>query len=261
MGRRKGTPDMIDLSGRVALVTGGSRGIGWACVEAFVHAGAQVALTWNRDREAALEAVREAREEGGTCEAVRLDLGDPDSARDAVAFTRERLGRIDILVNNAGIWNPEGVDLVDLGDDVVAKMLDVNLKGAMQVTRHAVVDMCERRWGRVVNIGSTAGVRGEAGHSHYAASKGAFLAWSRSLTGELAPKGVTCNVVSPGWVYTDMTRDVLDPDTVRDLESGIPTRRLTRPDDVAAAVLFLASPIAAQISGVNLDVNGGAVFS
>lgn len=121
--------------------------------------------------------------------------------------------------------------------------------------------MCERRWGRVVSVGSTAGVRGEAGHSHYAAAKGALLAWSRSLTGELAPKGVTCNVMSPGWVHTDMTLDVLDPETVRGIESDIPTGRLTRPDDVAAAVLFFASPIASQISGVNLDVNGGAVFS
>lgn len=194
-------------------------------------------------------------------EAVRLDLGDPASARDAVGFARERLGRIDILVNNAGVWNSRYVDLIDREDAVVEEMLDVNLQGAIQVTRHAVADMCERRWGRVVSVGSTAGVRGEAGHSHYAAAKGALLAWSRSLTGELAPKGVTCNVMSPGWVHTDMTLDVLDPETVRGIESDIPTGRLTRPDDVAAAVLFSASPIASQISGVNLDVNGGAVFS
>ncbi|MAB88967.1 MAG: 3-oxoacyl-ACP reductase family protein [Planctomycetota bacterium] len=252
---------MIDLSGRSAFVTGGSRGIGRACVEAFIGAGARVVLTWGHDEETALDAVREVREGGGTCEAVQLDLGDPDSARDAVGLAREHLGRIDILVNNGGIWNPRPVDIVDLDDAAIDEMLGVNLKGAMQVTRYAAPGMCEQRWGRVVNIGSTAGVRGEAGHSHYAASKGALLAWSRSLTGELAPKGVTCNVVSPGWVHTDMTRHVLDPDTVDEIESGIPTGRLTRPDEVAAAVLFLASPQAGQISGVNLDVNGGAVFS
>lgn len=252
---------MIDLSGRSAFVTGGSRGIGRACVEAFVAAGAQVVLTWGHDEEAALKVVAERREGGGTCEAVRLELGNPDSAREAVGFAREHLGGIDIVVNNGGIWNRRPVDMVDLDDGAIDEMLGVNLKGAMQVTRYAVPGMCEQGWGRVVNIGSTAGVRGEAGHSHYAASKGALLAWSRSLTGELAAKGVTCNVVSPGWVYTDMTRHVLDSAALGEIESGIPTGRVTRPEEVAAAVLFLASSQAAQISGVNLDVNGGAVFS
>ena len=252
---------MIDLRGRVAMVTGGSRGIGWACVEALSRAGAQVAFTWNRDREAALEAMRELRKQEVTGEAVRLDLGDAASAEEAVGFVRERFGRIDILVNNAGIWNAEPRRFPELGDAELSRMLDVNLKGAMQVTRSAVVDMVENGWGRVVNVGSTAGVRGEAGHSHYAASKGALLAWSRSLTGELAPSGVTVNVVSPGWVFTDMTRDVLTSDYVARIESEIPTQRLTRPDDVAGAVLFLASDLAAQVSGVNLDINGGAVFS
>jgi 3-oxoacyl-[acyl-carrier protein] reductase len=252
---------MIDLLGRVALVTGGSRGIGWACAETLTRAGAQVAFTWHRDRNAALEAVRSLREQGGTCEAVRLELGDAGSAREAVSFIRERLGRIDILVNNAGEWNRVDSPLVTLPEPDLDRMLRVNLQGLIQVTREAVVDMIEDGWGRIISIGSSAGVRGEAGHSHYAAAKGALLAWSRSLAAELGHHGITANVVSPGWVYTDMTKEVLVPDMVQSLESSIPTRRLTRPDDVAGTVLFLASLLAAQITGVNIDVNGGAVFS
>lgn len=131
----------------------------------------------------------------------------------------------------------------------------------MLVTRAVARDMLRRDFGRVVSVGSTAGIRGEPGHCHYAASKGALLAWSRSLVGELSPHGITVNVVSPGWVFTDMTKEALTPERVHRIEAEIPTRRISRPDDVAAAVVFLASPYAAQVNGVNLDVNGGAVFS
>lgn len=252
---------MIDLTGRVALVTGGSRGIGLACVEAFVALGAKVGFTWNSDGIAAAEVVTEMREADAVCESVPLALGQGNSAREAVSAIRERLGPIDVLVNNAGIWNRTPSSVAELHDEELDRMLDVNLKGAMQVTREACRDMIERRFGRIISIGSTAGVRGEGGHSHYAASKGALLAWSRSLTVELGPYGVTANVVSPGWVETDMTRSTLDAETRQAIEAGIPTRRITRPEEIAATVMFLASPGAAQISGCNVDVNGGAVFS
>ncbi len=252
---------MTELTGRSALVTGGGRGIGRACALRLSAAGARVGLTWNRDEAAALEVSEQIRASGGVCEIVRLSSGDPDSAADAVRLIRERLGPVHILVNNAGIWNRREASAADLEDGDLDQMLDVNLKGVMQVTRCVIPDMEAERWGRVVSIGSTAGVRGEAGHSHYAASKGALLAWSRSLTGELAPQGITCNVVSPGWVLTDMTRSVLADSDGAAIAATIPTGRVSSPDDIAAAVVFLASSDARQISGVNLDVNGGAVFS
>jgi 3-oxoacyl-[acyl-carrier protein] reductase len=251
----------LGLNGKVALITGGSEGIGRATAVRMAAEGAKVVICARRPDVLASAARDIGDGTGADVTALQADVTDPAELEAVFDHAIATYGRIDILVNNAGIWNAEPRRFPELGDAELSRMLDVNLKGAMQVTRSAVVDMVENGWGRVVNVGSTAGVRGEAGHSHYAASKGALLAWSRSLTGELAPSGVTVNVVSPGWVFTDMTRDVLTSDYVARIESEIPTQRLTRPDDVAGAVLFLASDLAAQVSGVNLDINGGAVFS
>ena len=252
---------MIDLSERVALVTGGGRGIGRATAQALSRVGADVAVTYASDPDAASECVEELGRGDARAVAVHLDQGDASSVREGVAEAVARLGGVDILVNNAGIWNEASAELADLDDAALDRMIDVNLKGAVRVTREVIRGMKDRRYGRVVSVGSTAGVRGEGGHSHYAAAKGALLAWSRSLTAELGPFGITANVVSPGWVLTDMTRATLEALSLADVEAGIPTRRISRPHDVAAAVVFLASDGAAQISGVNLDVNGGAVFS
>ena len=252
---------MKELSGRVALVTGGVRGIGWACAQRLASAGAAVAMTWRSDRASALEAVRGIRELGGPAEAVRLDLESGEGVAGAVDFVVERLGRLDICVNSAGIWNVESSVLPAVADDDLSRMLKVNLEGAIKVTRAVIPVMVGQGHGRIIHIGSTAGIRGEAGHSIYAASKGALLAFARSLVGELAGKGVTVNVVAPGWVFTDMTREVLTPDAVERIEASIPTGRISRPDDIAHAVHFLAGPGAAQVNGISLDVNGGAVFS
>lgn len=251
---------MRKLSGRVALITGGAKGIGWACTAALAESGAACILTYRSRRDLAVEAVRGLREAGADAEMVRLDLADRGSVDDAVAFAESRRGRIDILVNNAGIWNEEPRPLVSEDDRSLEDMLSVNLAGAMRVSRSVLPVMLRHRYGRIVFIGSTAGVRGEAGHSAYAAAKGALVALARSLTSEVACHGITANVVAPGWVYTDMTRSVLTPDTLADIESQIPTGRITRPEEVAAAVRFLSLPEAAQITGVRLDVNGGAVF-
>lgn len=252
---------MIDLTGRVALVTGGSRGIGWACVEALSRAGAACALTYRETEETALDAVRQIRDLGGVCEAVRMDLRSEQDVRDGVAAVVDLMGRIDLLVNNAGVWNAKGVGTAEITDQEIVDLLQVNLVGAMRVTRDVVKDMTTRRFGRIVTIGSTAGIRGEAGHAHYAASKGALRAWTRSLAVELGPLGLTANLVSPGWVFTDMTREALSPAVLKQLESTIPTGRITRPDEVAGAVLFLCSSMADQVNGAEIDVNGGAVFS
>jgi 3-oxoacyl-[acyl-carrier protein] reductase len=249
----------LDLTGRVAVVTGGSRGIGWAVSEVLSQAGAAVAILYRANEDAAEEALQMLRGTGGNAIAIRCDVS---REQDVIAATKEildRFDRIDVLVNNAGIWRR--APIVEMTAEDISETLCVNLAGVLHVTREAVKDMLTREWGRVINVGSTAGIRGEPFHSHYAATKGALFALSRSLAGELSQRGITVNVVSPGWVSTDMTSEALTPEKIRALEREIPTGRLTLPADVANAVLFLASPLASQITGANLDVNGGAVFS
>ncbi|HMS17717.1 MAG TPA: SDR family oxidoreductase [Planctomycetota bacterium] len=251
---------MQEFEGRVALVTGGTKGIGHACVRGLAEAGCAVVVTFRKDRAAALEVLRALRSLGATAEAVRLDVSKPKSAAAAVAFVQERFGRLDILVNSAGIWNENHCPLTAESEASIREMLDVNLWGAIHVARAAIPVMGMNRFGRVILIGSTAGVRGEAGHSIYAASKGALLAFARSLVPEVSKEGITVNVVAPGWIYTDMTKNALKGDALTVIESQIPTGRITRAEEVAHAVSFLASERAAQITGVRLDVNGGAVF-
>jgi 3-oxoacyl-[acyl-carrier protein] reductase len=250
---------VLDLTGRVAVVTGGSRGIGWAISEVLSQAGASVAIIYRENEEAAEEAMQTLRGAGSNAIAVRCDIGSEDAVSAAMAEILDRLGRIDVLVNNAGIW--KRAPIVEITQADLDETLRVNLTGVFLVTREAVKDMLTREWGRIINVSSTAGLRGEPFHSHYAATKGALYALSRSLAGELSPRGITVNTVSPGWVFTDMTSEALTPEKIHELEKSLPTGRLTHPADVANAVLFLASPLASQITGANIDVNGGSVFS
>ena len=152
---------------------------------------------------------------------MRCDVSRDDQVVAAVAEILERLGRIDILVNNAGIWRRAPIIEMTAAD--IDETLRVNLAGVLLVTREAVKDMLTREWGRVINVSSTAGIRGEPFHSHYAATKGALFALSRSLAGELSPRGITVNTVSPGWVFTDMTSEALTPEKVHELEKTLPT--------------------------------------
>jgi 3-oxoacyl-[acyl-carrier protein] reductase len=251
---------MEEFAGRVALVTGSTKGIGWACAEALAKAGADVVVTFRTRRAEALEALRTLRGLGSSAEVVRLDLDRPKSILAAVRFVQERFGRLDILVNSAGIWNQEHQPLRDQSDADIQKMLDTNLTGAILISRACIPTMAMNKFGRIILIGSTAGVRGEAGHSVYAASKGALLPLARSLVPEVSHDGITVNVIAPGWIYTDMTKGVLMGESLSRIEAQIPTGRISRAEEVAHAVCFLASTHAAQITGVRLDVNGGAVF-
>jgi 3-oxoacyl-[acyl-carrier protein] reductase len=250
---------VLDLTGRAAVVTGGSRGIGWAISEVLSQAGAAVAMLYRDNEDAAEEAMQTLRGGGANAIAIKCDIAKEEAVVSAIGEVLERLGRIDILVNNAGIWRR--APIIEITAAEIEETLRVNLAGVFHVTREAVKDMLTREWGRIINVSSTAGIRGEPFHAHYAATKGALFALSRSLAGELSPRGITVNTVSPGWVFTDMTSEALTPEKVHELEKSIPTGRLTHPADVANAVLFLASPLASQITGANIDVNGGSVFS
>ncbi len=248
----------IDLSGRTALVTGGSRGIGRACVELLAGAGARVAATYHRDAAAATGVVSRVRKAGGEAMALGGDVSDPVEARQLVRDVVAAWQRLDILVVNAGIWEPDVAGHGDL--EVWDRALAVNVRGAFLVTDAAVPHLA-RQGGAVVFVSSTAGQRGEAGHSAYASSKGALISYTKSLAAELGPKGVRVNCVAPGWVATDMTAEILaDPERRCEIEASIPLGRVAAPEDIAGSVLFLVSDLARHIQGEVVNVNGGSVL-
>jgi 3-oxoacyl-[acyl-carrier protein] reductase len=251
-------PVSIDLSPRTALVTGGSRGIGRACAELLAAAGARVAVNYRTDDAAAEGFVRQARAAGGEALALAGDVGRQEEARQLVRDVVAAWGRLDILVNNAGIWEEDEAGSGDL--DVWDRTFAVNVRGAHVVT-DAAIPHIEREHGTIVFVSSTAGQRGESRHSAYAASKGALISYTKSLATELGPRGVRVNCVAPGWVETDMTDRALgDAESRAEIERSIPLGRVARPGDVAGAVLFLVSDLAAHVQGEILNVNGGSVL-
>ena len=249
---------MIELHGRSALVTGGSRGIGRACCLALARAGARIAVNYRVETPSANLLVEEIEAAGGEAFALSADVQQRADAEMLVDETVARFGSIDILVNNAGIW--KGAPVEEISDGEWAEMLGINLTGPFHCVRAAVPAMKEARSGRIVHIASTAGQRGEAGHAHYAATKGAIIALTKSLAVELAPFGILVNAVAPGWTVTDMTReDLLGPRRDAILKT-IPLGRAATPEDVAGAVVFLCSDLATFITGEVLNVNGGSVL-
>ncbi len=248
---------MIDLQGRSALVTGGSRGIGAACCQALARAGARVALNYRIERVHAERLVASIEESGGTAFAVEADVASAAEAEMMVDETIARFGRIDVLVNNAGIW--KGAPIEEITDGEWGEMIGVNLTGTFQVIRAAVPHM-KKSGGRIINVASTAGQRGESGHAHYAATKGAVISLTKSLAVELASFGVLTNCVPPARVETDMTRDALGGPRRAAILADIPLGRAGRPTEIAAVVLFLASDLSSYVNGEVLNVNGGAVL-
>jgi 3-oxoacyl-[acyl-carrier protein] reductase len=249
---------MIDLTGKGVLVTGGSRGIGRACCELFARAGARVAINYRVERPWAELLVQRIEEQGGTAFCLSADVALREEAEMLVDEAAARFGGIDVLVNNAGIW--KGAPIEEISDGEWAEMLGTNLTGVFNVIRAAVPVMKDARGGRIVNVSSTAGQSGEALHSHYAATKGAVISLTKSLAAELAPYGILTNCVAPGWVETDMTRESLDGPERESILARIPLRRPARPDEIAGAVLFLASDLSTFVNGEVLNVNGGAVL-
>lgn len=251
---------MIDLTGMVAIVTGGSRGIGRAVVKQMAQAGAKVVFSYASDLPAARSIVAEVEGAGGTAVMVPADVSRRDEAESVVEEAQARFGKIDVLVNNAGIWNARDIPIEEMTDDEWDHMMAVNLKGVFVTIRAAVPYMKERRSGRLINVSSTAGQRGEAFHAHYAATKSAVLGLTKSLAAELAPSGILVNAVAPGWVDTDMSAGPLrGPDRAR-IDQTIILRRPGTADEIAGAVLFLASPLSSYMTGATLSVNGGSVL-
>ena len=243
----------VELGGRVALVTGGSRGIGKAVALELARSGADVVVGATRP-ERAEAAAAEVRGLGRRAGTVIGDLSDPAVAEAYVGGAVEQMGGLDILVNNAGIW--EGAAAEAVTPQVLHRTMSLNLAAVFFLCRHAVPHLRRSPAGRVVNVSSTASLMGEPFHSPYAASKGGMDALTRSLAVELGPEGITVNSVAPGWTRTDMAEADLDTEFGEKLIASIPTRRVAEPEDVAYAVCFLASDRARHINGVTLPVEG-----
>ncbi len=243
---------MIDLSGRVALVTGGSRGIGAAIARRLAIQGAKVVV--GARGENARPVAEEIARSGGNADAIALDVTEDGSADRALAAVLERHGRIDILVNNDGIARDQL--MLRLKREDWDAVLATNLTAAYALTQAALKPMIRQRSGRIISISSVVGQAGNAGQANYAASKAGLIGFTKAVALEVASRGITANVVAPGLVETDMTQEIAAK-AREQWESNIPLRRLGTPDDVAAAVCFLASDEAAYITGQVLAVNGG----
>jgi 3-oxoacyl-[acyl-carrier protein] reductase len=251
----------ISLENQVAVVTGGSRGIGAATVKLFARAGCNVVFSYLRAGKAAREVVKACNKTPGSVTAVRADVSRMADARKLIDAAVRRFGCIDILVANAGIWTADPQRIDEIAEREWDKMVAVNLKGVYSVIRRAVPRMIARGKGRIIAVASTAGQRGEAFHTHYGAAKGGVISLVKGLATELAPHNILVNAVAPGWVVTDMAKPVLrKPSEKRKATSSIPLRRFGRPEEVAMPILFLASDMSTYMTGEIININGGSVL-
>ena len=249
----------LTLDSKVALITGGSRGIGAATVRMFVAAGAKVVFNYQSAKAQAEELVRECG--AGNCRAVQSDLSTTQAAAQLVAAAISSFGRLDILVANHGIWPPKDVPVDRMPDEQWHRTIAVNLDSVFALVKHSVGQMKKQGGGHIVLVSSTAGQRGEAFHCDYAASKGALVSMVKGLSTELAPDRIHVNCVAPGWVATDMSAAALsDPPTRDKVFRAIPMGRVGTPEEIAGPILFLCTPYAGFITGEVFNVNGGAVL-
>ncbi|MBB24970.1 MAG: 3-oxoacyl-[acyl-carrier-protein] reductase [Geminicoccus sp.] len=242
---------MFDLTGKVALVTGASGGIGRATAIALAAQGATLILTGRRE-----DALQETAAACGsaTCHVITANLGDAKSEVAMLAAAEAAAGQIDILVNNAGLTR-DGLSM-RMKDEDFRAVLDVNLTATFRLCRGAMKGMMKRRWGRIINVVSVVGFMGNPGQANYAASKAGIVGMTKSMAKELGSRGITANCIAPGYIETAMTAD-LPEKVVSEQISMVPAGRMGRPEEIAAAVVFLASDEAGYMSGATLHVNGG----
>lgn len=251
--------DSLNLNGRVALITGASKGIGRATAMRLAQCGVSVTINYLHDEAGARAAVEEIEAVGGSAVAAQGDVRNVVEAERLVRYAVEEFGRLDVLVCNAGIWEGAPADRMD--EELWDRTIEINLRGTWTICRAAIPQLKEGGAGRIVVVSSTAGQRGEENYSNYAASKGGQIAFVKSLAVELARFGVTVNAVAPGWVQTEMTASELSQRARREeIEGAIPLGRIATPDDIALPICFLCSDWARHITGEVININGGSVL-
>ncbi|MEE9443990.1 MAG: 3-oxoacyl-ACP reductase family protein [candidate division Zixibacteria bacterium] len=249
---------MISLEGKTALVTGGSRGIGRAIVIIFAKAGCDVIVNYRTDKSSADSVCEEAISHGVKAISIRADVSDKAQVDEMIAETIKSFGKIDVLVNNAGIWEENPIDT--MSEEGLRRTIDTNLLGCFFPTMAVAAQMKKQKSGSIIFISSTAGQRGEAFCSPYAATKSALIGITKSLAPELAEYNIRVNCVAPGWVDTDMTKPTMNSPEAERVLNMIPLHRIGTPEELAGPVLFIASDMASFITGEVLNVNGGAVL-
>lgn len=243
-----------ELKGKVCLVTGGSRGIGRAIVHAMIKAGADVAFTYKHSKEQAETLAANLDRNGNRCRTYQADVACVEEMASVIRRVEQELGPISILVNNAGINRDKS--FLKMTKDMWDEVMSVNLDGVFHTTQLVARDMVGVGWGRIINISSVVGQTGNFGQANYAATKGAIISFTESLARELARKGITVNAVAPGFIETDMLRDMPEA-ALSAVKEMTPMGRLGRPEEIADAVLFLASPRSSYVTGQVISVNGG----
>lgn len=251
----------LSLDGKVAVVSGGSRGIGAATVKMFCAAGGKVLFNYQKAKAEAEKVVAACGGEKN-CAAVQADLNGTEGARELIAAAVSRFGRLDALVANHGIWPPYDAPIDQMSDEQWRRTLGINLDSVFALVKHAVAQMKEHgAGGKIVLVSSTSGQRGEAFHCDYAATKGAVISMVKGLSTELARDRIYVNCVAPGWVDTDMAAPALNDPAIRQkVFATIPLGRVATPDEIAAPILFLCTEHASFITGEIFNVNGGAVL-
>jgi len=248
---------MITFKDKIVFITGGSRGIGAACVRLFHQAGAKVIFSFKENKNAADALVNSFAT--NLPFALQIDFNSENDIVKKVVFILTHFGRIDILVNNAGVWKYGEADKISLEDWNAT--IQINLTSTFLVTKEVLPSMKKNKFGRIINISSTAGQRGEPFYSHYAASKGGIISYTKSLASELGQFNINTNCVAPGWVDTEMVSSVFSDEAYKEKErKAIPVQRIATAEDIAGPVLFLASDLARHINGEILNVNGGSIL-
>lgn len=248
---------MLQLDGKVAVVTGGSRGIGKAISITLGKLGASVVVNYSNNSEAALEVTREIETLGSQAVAIGGSVTNPSVANKLIEGAIENFGKVDILVNNAGITRDNLI--MRMKDDEWQKVIDTNLTGVFNCTRAAIRPMMKQRWGRIINISSVVGIAGNAGQSNYCASKAGVIGFTKAIAKEIGARNITVNAVAPGYIQTDMT-EVLSDSLKEEMVKRIVLGRPGKPEDIAWLVAFLSSDLSSYITGQIISVDGGIVM-